>query len=215
MFSAKFVDLRNPLSFAKVTSTAHLLFASYFSLNNPISSTTNLLPFDFHALSYCCAKNFPRILKIKYFKEMYYISHVFIIFVTIIRLRSTKKNDTRIHASDFTVFHAIIRVIPPTKFPKRSSGSRGEILRISRSLSSLSQGCQSQNLLTRSCPERHVSVCACACAHSQVATRGGPERAGDEEGQRARGSVMVRVEEEERAMFTRGRKRKGSREMGI
>lgn len=56
---------------------------------------------------------------------MYYISNVFIIFVTIIRLRSTK-NDTRIHVSDFIVFHVIIRVIPLTKFPKQSSGSRGE-----------------------------------------------------------------------------------------
>lgn len=186
MFSAKFVDSRNPLSFAKVTSTA-LLLASYFSLNNLISNTTNLLPFDFHALSYCCVKNFPRVLKIEYLEEMYYISNVFIVFVTIIRLRSVK-NDARIHVSDFIVFHVIIRVIPLTRFPKQSSGSRGEILRISRSLSSLSQGCQSQNLLTRSCPERHVSVCACACAHSQVATRGGPERAGDEEGQRARGT---------------------------
>lgn len=113
---------------------------------------------------------------------MYYISHVFIIFVTIIRLRSVK-NDTKIHVSDLIVFHAMIRVILLIRFPKQSSGSRDEILRISRSLS---QGCQSQNLLTRSCLERHVSVCA--CAHSQVATRGGPERAGDEEGQRARGT---------------------------
>lgn len=55
-----------------------------------------------------------------------------------------------------------------------------------------------------------MSMCACACAHSQVATRGGTERAGDEGRSASERDVMVR--EEERVMFTRGRKRKGSRE---
>lgn len=58
-----------------------------------------------------------------------------------------------------------------------------------------------------------MSVCACACAHSQVATRGGRERETKEE--RGGGSTSERdvtVREEKRVMFTRGRKRKGSRE---
>lgn len=87
-----------------------------------------------------------------------------------------------------------------------------EILRIKHSLFSLSQGRQSPNLLTRSCLERHVSVCA--CAHSQVATRGGSRgretRGVVEGGSTSERDIMVR--EDERVMFTRGRKRKGWRE---
>jgi len=70
------------------------------------------------------------------------------------------------------------------KFPKQFSGSRNEILRIGHSLFSLSRGL-----------ERHVFVCACACAHSQVAMRGGPERARDEGRSTSERDVMVREEE--------------------
>jgi len=138
---------------------------------------------------------------------MCYINYVSV-FVVIIRLYSVNdENSCRILQC------TIIRVgFPMIKFPKQSSGSRNEILRIGRSLFSLSR-VSKPNLLTRSCLERHVSVCACACAHSQVAMRGGPERARDEGRSTSERDVMVR--EEERVMFTRGRKRKRSREKEI